>query len=450
MKDERIVATKRSKKDTRDSKDTTSQEKPSTGDHGAAGSGSTLPINNNVNKNPSSSSSRQPESAANRTRTNTRLSQSSNDSSDKNSKHDTSDTRNSPPSKEAKLQRNSSDNRSRNIELSSSAASSRKTSDSTVRKLEPKSNEVRNVISEEKCKVSNLHELEDENFIRNDSSKREMKEKGKSKKKTKASRREEREREKRGRDKNTSKQQDRGESEDSGSDSSSEKIVPEVKIQQLSKSEKKSRRNSLPSVITVSGKSSNTSSETQDSNTKPKNRKNQSDGKKSKTEAQSSKAKSADGVNKKGPAANLVAEARVERAHTSPHAIATAISLALEKTLQTTSKENSYDEWEGGNRKKAISKATALSPRLTDSPPPISPTNLSGSSRSSSYSSIVSSDSTSSAPDQNKGKGKARVINSKSMPLAEPSLLSFPGLTKDQPTGTFGRAWPHSGLRFQL
>lgn len=430
MKDDRLVATKRSKKDAKDSKDTTQTERPTTGDQVATNPAPTaLPINNNVSKNSSSSSTRPPESVGNRTRTNSRLTQPSIDSSN-DKRVESSDTRKFPPVQEEKrLRKNSCENRERNSDLSSSASVGRRTSDTVVKKLEFKLTEAAgSVVAEEKCKLSNLNELEVEIISKSDLGKKESREKGKAKKKTKASRREEREREKRSKDKNSSKQQDRVESEDSGSDSSSEKYIQEVKNQQLARSEKKSRRSSLPSLISNSNKLSNVSvGETQDSISKPKNRKNQSEGKKAKSDTQPSKAKNPESISKKGSQASVVADTRAE----SAHSIATAVSLALEKSLQTACKENTYDEPESSIKKKVFPKGSNLSPRLRDSPPPVSPTSLSGSSRSSSYSSIVSSDSASSTPDHTKGKGKPRVISSKSLPLGELSLL-FPGVAKDQ------------------
>lgn len=105
---------------------------------------------------------------------------------------------------------------------------------------------------------------------------------------------------------------------------------------------------------------------------------------------------------------------------TSPHAIAAAVmSLALGKNMQASSKENNFDEQEL-NKKKAYTKTSALSPALSDSPPPTSPTMLSGSSRSSSYSSIVSSDSSNGVeqvkPPVVKGN-KTRVKSTKSAPI---------------------------------
>ena len=105
---------------------------------------------------------------------------------------------------------------------------------------------------------------------------------------------------------------------------------------------------------------------------------------------------------------------------TSPHAIAAAVmSLALGKNMQTSSKENNFDEQEL-NKRKAYTKTSALSPALSDSPPPTSPTMLSGSSRSSSYSSIVSSDSSNGVeqvkPPLVKGN-KNRIKGTKSAPL---------------------------------
>lgn len=115
--------------------------------------------------------------------------------------------------------------------------------------------------------------------------------------------------------------------------------------------------------------------------------------------------------------AALQAESR-DLGPNSPHAIAAAVMSHLEKSLQTSTKDNSYEEGEG--RRKPFNK---ISNRLADSPPLVSPTNLSGSSRSSSHSSIVSSDSSSSGCDQGRGSLakslKQRLKPSRSMPLGD-------------------------------
>ncbi|XP_032238964.2 transmembrane protein 131 isoform X2 [Nematostella vectensis] len=107
--------------------------------------------------------------------------------------------------------------------------------------------------------------------------------------------------------------------------------------------------------------------------------------------------------------AALQAEAR-EPGPTSPHAIAAAVMSHLEKTLPSTTKENCNDT---DNRRKASGKATGNAQ---------SPTNLS--SRSSSYSSIVS-DGSSSGGDHAHAL-KHRLTSTKSMPVGDrssPSLL---------------------------
>ena len=283
--------------------------------------------------------------------------------------------------------------------------------------------------------------------------------KGKQKRKTKAMGKRE-EKDKKVKVKETTavkgKDEEGGLSDDSGSDGSSDKSTPEVRIQQPSKETSRTRQPSnLPtdtqhghlreqqqhgsaakpvSHVAASVESVDTSKErgkARKTHAAPDNAKSK------KAEAQTvngaARPKSLE-VSAKGQISGQVGKSQSsanspdslkpsEFRHpgaTSPHAIAAAVmSLALGKNMQASSKENNFDEQEL-NKRKAYTKTSALSPALSDSPPPTSPTMLSGSSRSSSYSSIVSSDSSNGVeqvkPPVVKGN-KTRVKTTKSAPL---------------------------------
>lgn len=253
-------------------------------------------------------------------------------------------------------------------------------------------------------------------------------------------------------------------SDDSCSDGSSDKSVPDVRIQQPSKEVDKTRPESLPNDVQMinwkdqqSGNkpgSQSTSADSADTGRdRGKTRKNVVDnvgGKSRKGEAQSASnvarprtlevpSKNQNNANKNhsnvnSPDGGKTSDMRPHPGATSPHAIAAAVmSLALGKNMQASSKENSFDEQEL-NKRKAYTKSPALSTSLSDSPPPTSPNQLSGSSRSSSYSSIVSSDSSSGMETvkQLGAKGnKARVKGTKSVPLDEGPVPSWSGAGKD-------------------
>lgn len=261
-------------------------------------------------------------------------------------------------------------------------------------------------------------------------------------------------------------------SDDSGSDGSSDKSVPEVRIQQPSKETNRTRQpGNLPTDTqlvhlrvqqqhsSVAKPVSHTAASVESVDT-CKDR-----GKARKTHATADNAKSKKGeaqtVNgaprpksldmpAKGQNSGQVSKSQSSASSpdslkpsefrhpgaTSPHAIAAAVmSLALGKNMQSSSKENNFDEQEL-NKRKAYTKTSALSPALSDSPPPTSPTMLSGSSRSSSYSSIVSSDSSNGVeqvkPPVVKGN-KARVKNTKSAPLEGGAGPSWSSVGKSIP-----------------
>ena len=284
--------------------------------------------------------------------------------------------------------------------------------------------------------------------------------KGKQKRKTKAIGKRE-EKDKKVKVKETtavkSKDEEGGLSDDSGSDGSSDKSTPEVRIQQPSKESNRTRQPGNVPTDTQHGHLrehqqqhgsaakpvSHTAASVESGDTCKER------GKVRKTHATAENAKSKKGeaqtVNGAARPKNLEVPAKGQNSGqvsksqssasspdslkpsefrhpgaTSPHAIAAAVmSLALGKNMQTSSKENNFDEQEL-NKRKAYTKTSALSPALSDSPPPTSPTMLSGSSRSSSYSSIVSSDSSNSVeqvkPPVVKGS-KTRVKSTKSAPL---------------------------------
>lgn len=227
-------------------------------------------------------------------------------------------------------------------------------------------------------------------------------------------------------------------SDDSCSDGSSDKSVPEVKIQQPSNDINRTRNGNLPPDTQLKEQQQNNSKQPnhtgesfQDtSRDRAKGRKNQvtpenanSKGKKETQLASGTARPKVLEVQGKSQcnahSSKIQSNTCSPVSPTSPHAIAAAVVSALNKNMQASSKENNYDEQEP-NKRKAYTKTSTLSSSLSDSPPPTSPTLLSGSSRSSSYSSIVSSDS-SNGMEQVKSsvlKGnKSRVKSTKSASL---------------------------------
>lgn len=286
--------------------------------------------------------------------------------------------------------------------------------------------------------------------------------KGKQKRKTKAiGKREEKDKKVKVKESTAMKGKDEegGLSDDSGSDGSSDKSTPEVRIQQPSKETNRTRQlGNVPTDTHVHLREHQQQQQQHGSAAKPVSHTGTSAesgdaykerGKARKTQVAAENAKSKKGevqavngaarpksleVPAKGQNSGQVSKSQSSASSpdslkpsefrhpgaTSPHAIAAAVmSLALGKNMQASSKENNFDEQEL-NKKKAYTKTSALSPALSDSPPPTSPTMLSGSSRSSSYSSIVSSDSSNGVeqvkPPVVKGN-KIRVKSTKSAPL---------------------------------
>jgi len=354
--------------------------------------------------------------------------------------------------------------------------SSSDTTGNTIRKItEPKKNEQRALEENRKTEEKNksLPEGINDEIISvvipnkcESAPKRDSKEskepKGKQKRKTKAiGKREEKDKKDKAKEITVVKGKDEegGLSDDSGSDGSSDKSTPEVRIQQPSKETNKTRQPSNASTDAhVQLREHQQQQQQHGSGAKPVSHTAASAesgdtckerGKARKTYATADNAKSKKGeaqtvngaprpknleVPAKGQNSGQVSKSQSSASSpdslkpsefrhpgaTSPHAIAAAVmSLALGKNMQTSSKENNFDEHEL-NKRKAYTKTSALSPVLSDSPPPTSPTMLSGSSRSSSYSSIVSSDSSNGVeqvkPPVVKGN-KNRIKSTKSAPL---------------------------------
>lgn len=256
-------------------------------------------------------------------------------------------------------------------------------------------------IEELKQSIATVQEKESENQMNLVKDFKDVKSKSKRKSKTANKRDESKNKPK---DKNTKQQGDPYEgacSDDSSNESYSERVTLGIRLD-------------------VSGRNSPRSdSSNRTTNEKTRSRKNQISPCESKGKKQDHQSKSKLDLTAKNKdrISALQAESR-DLGPNSPHAIAAAVMSHLEKSLQTSIRDNSYEEGEG--RKKAFSK---ISNRYTDSPPLVSPTNLSGSSRSSSHSSIVSSDSSSSGSDQGKGSLakalKHRLKPSRSMPLGD-------------------------------
>ena len=296
--------------------------------------------------------------------------------------------------------------------------------------------------------------------------KRDLKEskepKGKQKRKTKAiGKREEKDKKVKAKETTVVKGKDEegGLSDDSGSDGSSDKSTPDVRIQQPSKETNRTRHlGNVPTDTHVHlrehqhqqqqhGSAAKSVSHTAASAESGDAYKERGKARKTHTTAENAKSKKGEvqtvngaarpkslEVPAKGQNIGQVSKSQSSTSSpdslkpsefhhpgaTSPHAIAAAVmSLALGKNMQASSKENNFDEQEL-NKRKAYTKTSTLSPALSDSPPPTSPTMLSGSSRSSSYSSIVSSDSSNGVeqvkPSVVKGN-KTRVKSTKSVPL---------------------------------
>lgn len=414
---------KRFKRDTRDSRETTPvmADRPSSSDNTTnAGLANHSPTNNNI-KTPAASGTRQ-DTIGTRNR-NTRT-----DASGKNQLNtlENWDFRGSKL-KNVAVAKNTTDavgNTSRKVaEAKKATTDDSKKTEKSKSYPETLNDEIISIVVPNKCELAPKRDLKD------------FKEpKGKQKRKLKAlNRKDEKDKKEKTKESTTanSKDDEGAMSDDSCSDGSSDKSVPEVRMQQPSK--EGNRTHQLASanretVDSVSGKD------------KGKNRKNGTEnagGKAKKGDAQSANSagrpKSLDvpaknqnvGQHSKNQnnSTHLESGKTSDMQHpgaTSPHAIAAAVmSLALGKNMQAPSKENSFDEHELSKRK-AYTKTSSLCTNLSDSPPPTSPTQLSGSSRSSSYSSIVSSDS-SNGTEQVKQSGrkanKFRVKTTKSLPL---------------------------------
>lgn len=458
MREEPIVGQKRSKRETRDSRETTpvTSDRPSSSDSPTASLANNLHTNNNI-KTTAANTTRQ---EANGTRSrNTRTEMPVKTQLNTADNTDPRVARSTSPPLESKACAGVKDSKSKSTTTVRNVTD---TLGNTNRKMaEPKKNEQR--VGEESKRAEEKNKSYPENF--NDEiisvvvpnkcdspPKKDWKDskelKGKQKRKSKAvSKKEEKDKKSKTKESTAakSKDEDGAMSDDSCSDGSSDKSVPEVRIQQPTKETNRTRQGSLPTdaqLISGTKHASQTSAaETVDTGKdRGKSRRNVTEnvgGKSKKGEAQSASGAgrpktldvpaknqnighaSKNQSNANSPDGGKTSETR-HPGPTSPHAIAAAVmSLALGKNMQASSKENNYDEQEL-NKKKAYTKSSALSTSLSDSPPPTSPTLLSGSSRSSSYSSIVSSDS-SNGVEQVKPAGmkgnKSRVKGTKSVPL---------------------------------
>lgn len=451
VKEDRPVGTRRPKKDTNEVKDPSSvTEKRSPAEPSpTTTSSASSSVNNNVNKHLNAATARQ--DTSNRSKSaKTETVKNANEPSDRRGRTGSTSSdsldnvrRSSPVTKERKA-KSSQENRVKSMpETSVSQANTvRKPPDG--KKMEAKATELKETkITEDRISPSSAAVTEavvdgpcSARF--EGSNKKENREtKGKLKKKSKAAaRKEEKEQKQLLRVKGNTKQQlqrqqqiEREEettlSDGSASDDSSEKSLPEVKIQKPVSENKRSRAEKEP----VSKAATHEPQE----NGKAKNRKNHNttNAKKQATETQptATRPKILEVASGKSKTATNDSPDEVRGfGATSPHAIAAAvISLSLEKSMQTCGRENNFDEQEGSKKKAYTKNVAALTPTLSDSTPPMSPTNLSGSSRSSSYSSIVSSDG-SPASEQNRlanGKsGKAKVKATSSVPLAGRSSQS--------------------------
>lgn len=367
-KEERQVNVRKPRRDIKDSKSTDRQNTDSLPQAAA----SSTSINNNINKNSPNTKNRSPKSSPNDSKSN---------------RTQVSDTKSYPSSHEPRARTHEKPVRYN-------------TESTTRRDYKPAVAE----IEELKQSIASVQEMESENQMNLVKDFKDVR--SKSKKKSKAiSKREDTKN--KSKDKTTSRRQ--GESyegacsDDSGNEGYAERVT-------------------LRLDVPVDKSPQHTASGNRVANDKTKARKNQvspseSKGKKHDNQA-TAKPKPLDFTAKnKDRVAALQAESR-DLGPNSPHAIAAAVMSHLEKSLQTSTRDNSYEEGEG--KRKAFNK---VSNRLSDSPPLVSPTNLSGSSRSSSYSSIVSSDGSSSGSDQGKGSLakalKQRLKPSRSMPLGD-------------------------------
>ena len=462
MREEPTVGQKRSKREQRDSRETTpvTPDRPSSSDSTASSLANNLPTNNNI-KTTAANATRQETNATRNRNARTELLVKSQLNTVENT--DSRGARSTSPPLDSKTFTGVKDSKSK-----STTAGRNMTYlvGNTNRKVtESKKNEQRVVEESKRAEEKSRAYPENVNdeiisvVIPNKYEslpKKDWKDskepKGKQKRKSKAvSKKEEKDKKLKTKENATAKSKDDegAMSDDSCSDGSSDKSVPEVRIQQPSKETNRARHGSLPTEAQLM------QYKDQQSGSKPvnhaatvetvdtgkdrgKSRKNGTEnvgGKTKKGEAQSASGRpktldvpaknqnnghaSKSQSNPNSPDSGKTSEMR-HPGPTSPHAIAAAVmSLALGKNMQASGKENNFDEQEL-NKRKAYNKASALSTTLSDSPPPTSPTLLSGSSRSSSYSSIVSSDSSNGVeqvkPAGTKGN-KSRVMGTKSVPL---------------------------------
>ena len=478
VREDPTVGQKRSKRDARDSRETTpvSSDRPSGNDSTTTNLASNLPTNNNI-KTTTASAARQEANGTRNRNARTEMPFKTQLHTVENA--DSRGTRSTIPPLENKTFAGVKDSKLKNTtavrnvtdvagSTNRKVAEPKKTEQRVLeegRKVEEKNrscpeifnDEIISVVIPDKCESAPKKDCKD------------YKEpKGKQKRKSKVINKKE-EKDKKLKTKESSvvksKDDDGAGSDDSCSDGSSDKSVPEVRIQQPSKEVNRTRQGSLPTDVQLlsfreqqnSIKPTSHSAAAADSadagRDRGKSRKNATEnigGKTKKGDAQvtssAGRPKTLD-VPQKNQNNNGKNQSNVnspsdggktsEMRHpgpTSPHAIAAAVmSLALGKNMQASSKENNFDEQEQ-SKGKAYTKSPALSNTLSDSPPPTSPTLLSGSSRSSSYSSIVSSDSSNgmeqAKPSGTKGN-KPRVKSAKTVPLDGGGVPSWSGAGND-------------------
>ena len=483
MREEPTGGQKRSKREARDSRETTpvTSDRPSGNDSTTTGLANNLPTNNNI-KTTATSAARQETNGTRNRNARSEMPLKTQLSTVENT--DSRGARSTSPTLENKTFAGVKDNKLKNTTAGRNVSDV--TGSTNRRVAEPKKTDQR--VLEESRRVEEKNrscpEILNDEIISvvipnkyESAPKRDLKDpkepKGKQKRKSKAiSKKDEKDKKLKTKESTVvkSKDDEGAASDDSCSDGSSDKSVPEVRIQQPSREVNRTRQGSLPTDVQL------LSFREQQSSIKPashstavaaaaaaadsvdtgrdrgKSRKNTTEngGKSKKGEAQvassvgrpktldvpqknqNNNGKNQSNVNSPG-GGGKTSEMR-HPGPTSPHAIAAAVmSLALGKNMQASSKENNFDEQEL-SKGKAYTKSPALSNTLSDSPPPTSPTLLSGSSRSSSYSSIVSSDS-SNGVEQAKPSGtkpnKSRVKGAKSASVDGGGVPSWSGAGND-------------------
>ena len=478
MREEPTVGQKRSKREARDSRETTpvTSDRPSGNDSTTTGLANNLPTNNNI-KTTATSAARQETNGTRNRNARTEMPLKTQLSTVENT--DSRGARSTSPPLENKTFAGVKDSKLKNTTAGRNVtdvtgstnrrvAETKKTDQRVLeesRRVEEKNRSCPEIFNDEIISVVIPNKYES-------APKRDCKDsketKGKQKRKSKAiSKKDEKDKKLKTKESAVvkSKDDEGAASDDSCSDGSSDKSVPEVRIQQPPREVNRTRQGSLPTDVqllsfreqqsSIKPTSHSTAAAADSVDTgrdRGKSRKNAAENgaKCKKGEAQvassagrpktldvpqknqNNNGKNQSNVNSPG-GGGKTSEVR-HPGPTSPHAIAAAVmSLALGKNMQASSKENNFDEQEL-SKGKAYTKSPALSNTLSDSPPPTSPTLLSGSSRSSSYSSIVSSDS-SNGVEQTKPSGtkanKSRLKGAKSASVDGGGVPSWSGAGND-------------------